>query len=473
LLAPQIKEHKTMKINKSQRSRATKSNEVDLLTSVRHPHAAGIDLSAQEAVVAVPSGHSQSAVRTFSTFTNGLYGLRDWLLQCGIKTVALESTGNYWIALYSILEEAGLDVWLVNARHAKAVPGRKTDVCDAQWVQQLHQAGLLRRSFRPIKEVAAMRYLMRHRAEMVSEVSRQLQRMQKVLTEMNLHLHHVFSDIDGQSAQRIIEAILAGERCAERLAQLRDPRCKTPLSRVLAALQGDYREELCFVLNQCQRRREQILESIKECDQHIEKLCAAVPCHPVVAAEGGRLDLKQPTPASHKNSLSFDVRAEALRFYGVDLCEVDGIGTSIVAVLMSEVGPREQLLGNFKSAHAFSSWLGLCPCTRKTAGKLIGSKTRSVSSRLSLAMRLAAQVLGHSKSQLGEYCRRMRGRLGKAEGITAVAHKLARILYAMIQTRTTYDAQVAFQLTPQKKARKIKRLRHQAEQLGMRLVPAS
>jgi transposase len=456
-----------MKTDKSERRRKPKAANIDLLHTVSHPDAAGVDLSAQEAVAAVPSGRDQEFVRTFSTFTDGLYALRDWLLQCQIKTVAVESTGNYWIALYTILEEAGLDVWLVNARHAKAVPGRKTDVCDARWLQQLHQAGLLRRSFRPSKEVAAMRYLMRHRSEMISETTRQLQRMQKVLTEMNLHLHHVFSDIDGQSAQRIIEAILEGERSPERLAQLRDQRCKTPLPKVLAALQGDYREELLFVLKQCQERRQQIIKSIGECDQQIEKLCAAIPsAEPIPASPA-----KDRSIAAHKNSLSFDVRREALRFYGVDLCAVDGIGTTIVAALMSEIGPREQLLANFKSGQALSSWLGLCPSTRKTGGKVIGSKTRSVNSRLSLALRLAAQTLGHSKSQLGEYCRRMRGRLGKAEGITAVAHKLARILYAMIASRTSYDPQIAFQLTPQKKARKLKKLHQQAQKLGMCLVP--
>ena len=460
-----------------------KPERVDLLQRVKHPEAAGIDLAAQEAVVAVSPERAQPAVRTYSTFTSGLRELRDWLLECGIKTVAVESTGNYWIALYAILEEAGLEVWLVNAQHAKGVPGRKTDVCDAQWLQQLHQAGLLKRSFRPSKEVAPLRYLMRHRSEMIAEATRQLQRMQKVLTEMNLHLHHVFSDIDGQSAQGIIKVILEGERSAEKLADLRDPRCKAPRWKVVQALTGDYRAELLFVLRQCQERRQQIVQSILECDQQIEKLCAMVPGPAAAVSAGGDTAAEEApgaTPArtaragkaAHKNSLNFNVHGEALRFYGVDLCTVDGVGTSTVAALMSEVGPRDQLLASFPSAHAFSSWLGLCPNTRKTGGKVIGSKTRSVNSRLALALRLAAQALTHSKSELGEYARRMRGRLGKAEAITAVAHKVARILYAMISTRRSYDTKIAFTLTPEKKARRVKKLFREAERLGLQLVPA-
>lgn len=453
----------------------------DLLSQVRHPQAAGVDVGAEELVAAVPPVLGRPAVRSFSSFTPGVYALRDWLVECGIRTVALESTGNYWITLYAVLEEAGLEVCLVNARHAKGVPGKKTDVCDAQWLQQLHQAGLLRRSFRPTKEVAAFRYLMRHRSELIAEAARQLQRMQKVLTEMNLHLHHVFSDLDGQSAQRIVEAILAGERNPLRLAQLRDSRCRTPLAKVLEALQGDYREELLFVLRQGQQRRAQIAESIQECDGQLGRLCALVPQDeedhggPGAQGEQGETSAtaRRTAPARHKNSIGFAVAEESWRFYGVDLCSVAGVGTSTVAVLMSEVGTRAQLLEAFPTAHAFASWLGLCPDTRKTGGKVIRSKTRRVQSRLPMALRMAAQALGRSQSELGHFTRRMRGRLGKAEGITATAHKLARILYAMIRSRTPYEEEKAFSLTPAKQARKLRNLTQQARKLGMQLVPAT
>jgi transposase len=456
------------------RSTKKKGASADLLQTVKHPHAAGIDVGAEELVAALPAGCPGPQVRTFSSFTSGLYVLRDWLLEHQIKTVALESTGNYWIPLYAVLEEAGLEVWLVNARHVKGVPGRKTDVCDAQWLQQLHQAGLLRRSFQPAGEVSAMRYLMRHRHEMVQEMTRQVQRMQKVLTEMNLHLHHVFSDLDGQSAQRIIDAILDGERDPAKLAALRHECCRTPLPKVLEALQGNYRKELLFVLGQCQQRRAQILASLQECDAQIGGLCAAVPGEdlPPPDSPRGSRPASRGSKASHKNSPGFAVQQESLRFYGVDLCTADGIGVSTVAVLMSEIGPREQLLKAFKNCHALSSWLGFCPDTRITGGKVIRSKTRKVNSRLGQALRMAAQGVMHSKSEMGQYARRMRARLGKAEGITAVAHKLTRIIYAMIATRTPYDEKRAFEVTPQQQARKIRKLNQQAENLGLRLIPA-
>ena len=208
-----------------------------------HPDAAGIDVGAEEFVVAVPPGRCEEPVRTYTTFTSGVHALRDWLLECGIKTAAKESTGNYWITLYDVLTEAGIEVYLVNARHVKGVPGKKTDVCDAQWLQQLHAAGLLRKSFRPALGIVPLRFLMRHRAEMIGDAAKQLQLMQKSLTEMNLKLQHVFSDIDGVSAQAIIDAILAGERDPKKLAALRDKRSRSSAEEIMEALRGDYREE--------------------------------------------------------------------------------------------------------------------------------------------------------------------------------------------------------------------------------------
>ena len=220
-----------------------------------HPAAAGVDIGAEELVAAVPHGRGDAPhVRPFTAFTGGLHALRDWLLACQIKTVAMESTGNYWLCACAVLEDAGLEVCLVNARHVKGVPGKKTDVIDAAWLQQLHAAGLLRASFRPKREILPLRYLMRHRSDLVAQAGQQVQLMQKVLTEMNLHIQHVFSDVDGVSAQAIITAILQGERDADRLAALRDRRCRSPLAKIKGALVGDYRAEYLFVLRQCQTR---------------------------------------------------------------------------------------------------------------------------------------------------------------------------------------------------------------------------
>ena len=488
---------------KSQRHRASRSSPA-ALNALVHPEAAAIDVGAKENVVAVPPGRAPEPVRTFSSFTAGVHATRDWLLACGIKTVALESTGNYWITLYTVLEEAGLEVCLVNARHIKGVPGRKkTDVCDAQWLQQLHQAGLLRRSFRPGKDITPLRYLMRHRGQMIAESSSLLLRMQKVLIEMNLQLHHVLSDLDGQSAQRILTAILAGERRTLVLAGLRDKRCRKPLSQVLAALQGDYREELLFVLQQSQDRRAQLARAIAECDVQIQKLCAAVPGEPAptpapsattptatasaasTATTAAPPSTSETAPAAaapapaktkrsspHKNAFHFPIQEEARRFYGVDLCTLDGVGPGTVATFMSEIGARRQLLEAFPSAGHFSSWLALCPDHRKTGGKIKGSKTRRVKNRVALALRMAAQAVTHSKGELGTYAMRLRGRLGKPEAITAVAHKLARVLYGMIASQTPYDEKIAFRVTPQRRARELSSLIKKAQKLGMQLVPA-
>jgi transposase len=441
------------------------------LNAQTHPDAAGIDIGAEELVVAVPPGRCEGrTVRTFSSFTGGVHALRDWLLQCQVKTVAIESTGNYWITTYSLLEEAGIDVCLVNARHVKGVPGKKTDVCDAQWLQQLHAAGLLKKSFRPHKDIVPLRYLMRHRGELVMSSAQQVQLMQKVLTEMNLHIHHVFSDVDGESAQRIISAILAGERDAATLAKLRDRRCRTPVARIIEALHGDYRAEYLFVLQQCQRHWQQLGEAIAQCDVQIAQLAAAV------VTEG---EPTAPPPApkqkrfQQKNALNIPIHQEAWRFFGVDLFTVPGMSVGAVSTLMSELGTGSQILAKFRSADAFCSWTGLCPDNRVSGGKILKAKTRKVAHRVAASLRMAAQSVCKSNDLMGQLCRRLKGRLGKAEGIVAVAHKLARVIYAMLTSRQPYDEATAFRQTPSSKARHLQNLQKQAAKLGLQLIPAA
>ncbi len=442
-----------------------------VLNTTMHRDAAGIDIGAEELVAAVPPGRCiGDTVRSFASFTSGVHALRDWLLECHIKTAAIESTGNYWITTYAVLEDAGIEVYLVNARHVKGVPGKKTDVQDAQWLQQLHAAGLLRKSFRPAKDIVPLRYLMRHRAEMVAEGARQVQLMQKVLTEMNLKLQHVFSDVDGVSAQAIISAILAGERDAAVLADLRDHRCRSPKAKIIEALKGDYRAEYLFVLRQCQQRWEQVNASISACDAEIGRLAACV------SGEGtGPLpapaNKRQHTP--QKNGLNMPVFEEGWRFYGVDLSAVPGVGSAVLGIFMSELGTGSQIKQSFRSAEAFASWLGLCPDNRVSGGKVLKAKTRKVVSRVAAVLRMAAQTLRNSENKLGEYCRRMKARLGKAEGITATAHKLARILYAVITRRMPYNEDEAFKQTPATQARRLFNLQKQAAKLGLQLVPAA
>ena len=352
------------------------------------------------------------------------------------------------------------------------MPGRKTDVQDAQWLQQLHAAGLLRKSFRPAKDIIPLRHLMRHRAEMVAEGARQVQLMQKVLTEMNLKLQHVFSDVDGVSAQRIINAILAGERDAARLAALRDHRCRSPKATIIEALKGDYRTEYLFVLRQCQQRWEQVGEAIVQCDAEIGRLSATISgdggdSGPLPAAQNKRQHAPQ------KNSLAMPVFEEGWRFYGVDLSAVPGVGSAVLGTFMSELGTGSQIKSAFRSAEAFNSWLGLCPDNRVSGGKVLKAKTRKVVSRVAAVLRMAAQTLRNSEHKLGDYCRRMKARLGKAEGITATAHKLARILYAVITRRVAYNEDDAFKQTPATQSRRLYNLKKQATKLGFQLVPAT
>lgn len=389
------------------------------LQTVIHPDAAGIDVGATELVCAVPAGRGPGPhVRTFSAFTAGLHALRDWLVACGIKTVAMESTGNYWLCACLLIEDAGVEVCLVNARHVKGVPGKKTDVCDAAWLQQLHAAGLLRGSFRPNKEILPLRYLMRHRGDLLHQAAEQVQLMQKVLTEMNLHIHHVFSDVDGESAQRIITAILGGER---------DARCRAPLAKVLAALQGDFRPEYLFVLRQCQERWRQLGHSLTECDAVIARQTAAVSgvtAAPLPAAPAAQRRV-------HKN--------------------------------MPQTMPVY--------AEAFASWLGLCPDNRISGGRVLKARTRKVANRIATILRLAANSLSRAEGPMGDYVRRFKGRLGKAEGIVAGAHKLARIIWAMIISGEACDESKAFAVSASTTARRLKNLQHQAQALNMKLVP--
>ena len=432
--------------------------------------AAGIDVGAQELVAAVPPGRGEGPpVRTFSAFTDGIHGLRDWLLECKIRTVAMESTGNYWLTACAVLEDAGIEVCLVNARHVKGVPGKKTDVCDAAWLQQLHAAGLLRASFRPRREIIPLRYLMRHRADLVAQAGQQVQLMQKVMTEMNLHIHHVFSDVDGVSAQAIISAILAGERDPEKLAALRDRRCRAPLAKIIRALRGDYREEYLFVLRQCQARWQELCAAIAECDAEMARRTAAiagVTDAPLPQAPALQRRLQKNMPAR------LPVYDEAYRLFGVDLSAVPGVSGGVLCVLMSELGTANDMREKFRSAEAFASWLGLCPDNRISGGRILKTGTRKVANRVANILRLAANSLGRAEGRMGDYVRRFKGRLGKAEGIVAAAHKLARIIWSMLVSGQPYDEDKAFKLTAASTARRLKNLQNQAQSLGMKLVPA-
>jgi transposase len=455
----------------------TSRQQQELLQQVLHPNAAGIDIGATELVVAVPADRDAMPVRSFGSLTPDLLAMRDWLLACRITSVAMESTGVYWWNAFGVLREAGIDVCLVNAAQVRHCPARKTDVLDAQWLMQLHTAGLLRGSFHPPEEVRRLRGLMRERSSLVADASTQVQRMQKALTEMNVQLHHILSDIDGVSGSRIIEAILQGQRDPRALWELRDHRCKCAKDKALRALSGHYDEEVVLRLGRARATFLHLQTQIEVISQRMEVLTAQVRStvdnRLLLESQAGKTyELKTPKTLK-KGELPWDVKSEGLRLYGTDLTAVPGVSTQMLATLISEVGGADSLLGSFPSAKHFSSWLGLCPDPRKSGGKVLSTKTRHVVSRLASALRLSAQALWQSKEALGDWSRRMKARLGKAEGITATAHLLARIIFALISKRTAYDPTKVFTLSPKAKARQFANLERRAKTLGYELVAAT
>jgi transposase len=419
-------------------------------------YAAGIDVGSRSHFVAVPVGVDEEPVREFSTFTDDLERLTDWLISCGITTVAMESTGVYWIPVFEILESRGLEVKLVNARHVKNVPGRKTDVLDCQWLQQLHTYGLLRGAFRPAEQVCALRAYVRQRATLVRVSASHTQHMQKALTQMNLQLHNVVSDITGVTGMRIIKAILAGERSPKALAAFRDKRCKNDEKTIARSLHGNYRPEHLFSLKQAVELYEFYLAKIADCDQQIlEQLkrfdATGSDQNPPGGKPGGGLD------------------AALLRMSGVDLASIDGIDTTTALKIIAEIGID---MSRWKSDKHFASWLGLCPGAKISGGKVLSSATKRIANRAALAFRMAAFSLIRSRSALGGYIRRLKARLGAPKAITATAHKLARLVYSMLKNGTTYADLGQHYYEERYRSRLIQNMKRKAKQLGFDLVPA-
>jgi len=433
-----------------------------------HPHAAGIDLGAREIYVAVPPGACPRHVRSFPTFTEDLHALRDWLQACGITTVAMESTGVYWIPLFQILEAAGIEVCLVNARHCKNLPGRKTDVQDCQWLQYLHSVGLLRGSFRPADQVCAVRTILRHRDALVRGAGRCVSHLHKALTQMNVQLHHVISDLTGVTGQAILNAILQGERDPQKLAALKDHRIKASREVIAKSLRGDWRAEHLFTLQQTHVLWQQHQQLIAACDEQIAGMLQAfdarvdAPAGPLPPAKGSH---KKP----QKNEPQFAAREECYRVLGVDLTAVPGFATPTVLVLLCELGP--EFAEKFATAKHFGSWLGLCPDNRITGGKIYSVRTRDVKSRVAEALRLAAQSLWRAQNYFGDLYRRWQARLGSPKAITAMAHKLARILWHLLKFKQPFNPEVFAKEEEKMKRKKLARLHNIAATLNYQLVP--
>jgi transposase len=448
--------------------RSGKKQDRSLSLECIEPNAAGIDVGATEIYVCVAAERDAKAVRCFATFTQDLQAMAAWLLGCGITTVAMESTGVYWIPVYEVLEEAGLRVCLVNSRHVKHVPGRKSDVSDCQWLQYLHSVGLLQASFRPEGSICALRALSRHRASLVEVASVHVHHMQKALTQMNLQIHHVLSDITGKSGLSILDAIVAGRRDAEQLAELADGRIHADKETVVKSLVGHYRSEHLFTLRQSLEAYRQYQKMLADCDREIERHMGQLPGH----GGGGEppCSVKGRGAKRRKNQFHFDMGKELYRVLGTDLTDVPGLNALTVHTLVSEIGTD---VSRFANAGAFASWLTLCPSNKKSGGKVLQSGTRKSKSRAGKALRLAAQTLHKSQSYLGSYYRRMRARLGGPQAITAAAHKLGRIVYHLISTRTAYDESVFAKEEQKHNLRYQHRLHKQAQALGFQLVPST
>jgi transposase len=422
--------------------------------------AAAIDIGSKMHVAAVDPACTDTPVRAFGTFTQDLHHLADWFKACAVTKVAMESTGVYWIPVYEILEQRGFEVILVNARYAKNVPGRKTDVSDAAWLRQLHSYGLLRGSFRPDAEIATLRAYLRQRERLVEYAAAHIQHMQKALMEMNLQLHHVVSDITGATGMRIVRAIVAGERDPEVLASYRDVRCHSSVETIRAALVGNDRDEHIFALTQSLELYDVYQAKMLDCDRRLESLIG------VLSSKGAKPAGKLSKPrvkTKQVNTPSFDVRTALYGALGVDLTEIHGLGPSLALKLIGECGAD---LSAWPTAKHFTSWLCLAPGNKISGGKILSSRTRRSSSRAAALLRLAATTVGRSATALGAFYRRLALRAGKPKAVTATARKIAVLFYNTLRHGLTYRDPGADHYEQQYRSRVVANLKRRARSLG-------
>ncbi len=429
--------------------------------TITHPNAAGIDIGSASHFVAVPPDRDDTPVREFPSFTVDLNSLADWLEACKVDTVAMESTGVYWIPLFELLESRGFTVLLVNARHVKNVSGRKSDVLDCQWLQQLMSYGLLSGAFRPTEQVCVLRSLWRQRAMLLRSQGRAVQHMQKALTQMNVQLANVISDVAGETGQKILRAIVAGERDGQVLGAMKNARIHASIDEIAKSLQGNWRAEHLFALKQALGTFDFTGTQLVECDHEIEQQLQRLKAHEGEPAKGKQR-------GRSRNAPKFDLRAQLFKMCGVDLTRIDGIDVTTAMAVISETGTD---MSRFPTVGHFASWLGLCPGTKITGGKVMSGKTKRCANHAAQALRLAAAALRPSQSALGAYFRRMCSRMDKPKAITAAAHKLARLIYTMLTKGEEYTDKGQEYYEERYRQRAMHHLAKRAEKLGMHLVP--
>jgi transposase len=427
-------------------------------------NAAGIDIGAEQHLVAVPEGRDEVSVRTFGAFTADLVALADWLVRCGVTTVAMESTGVYWIPLFELLERHGFEVKLVDARHVKNVSGRKSDVLDCQWLQQLHTYGLLSGAFRPPDEICVLRSYLRQKEMLVQASAQHIQHMQKALQQMNLLLHNVVSDITGVTGMKIIKAILAGERDAQVLARNRHGCCHNSEATIAKSLVGNYRDEHLFALRQAVELYEFYQSKIADCERAISEQLIS---YPDATDDEPPAPTKQSNPSMHIRS-GTDMRKLLYKKSGVDLIAIPGLGADTLLTVTSEVGFD---MSPWKTVKHFTSWLSLCPGTRISGGKELKKRGKRKPNRAAQAFRIGAATLSRSQTALGAFYRRIKARHGGQYAVTATAHKIARIYYTMLTEGTAFVelGQGAYEQKYQE--RRLAHLQKQANALGLQLVP--
>jgi transposase len=442
-----------------------------------HPDAAAIDAGSRSHFVAVPEGRDDLPVREFGAWTADLHRLTAWLLSCHIRTVVMQSTGVYWIALQEVLEHAGLEVYLVNARGTKNLPGRKSDVQECQWLRKLHTYGLLRNSFRPPEQIRAIRTLWRHRDRLVHDAGRAIQQMQKALISMNIQLANAISDISGVSGLAILRAILKGERDPQRLAQLRDRRIQASEEEVAASLQGHWREDVLFELGQVMEAYDFYQKQMATCDRRLQEYLAALPERERQSAapdqeptQGSGKKKRRRSQPRRKNQPTFPLQAELDRVFGVDLTRIDGIHVITAQVILSELGTD---LSAFPSEAHFASWLELVPRRDITGGKVIKQKSRESKNRVANALRMAAESLSRSDSYLGARYRRLRARMEGTKAVKAMARYLACLVHRLLTKGQEYVDRGAAYFEAKRTERDMLSLKRKAAQMGMQLVPAS
>ncbi len=446
---------------------------------VVHPNAAGIDVGNESHFVGVKPGLCEQPVQEFGSWTADLRRMVEWLKSHGVKTVAMQSTGVYWIALYEVLEEAGFEVYLVNARGTKNLPGRKSDVQECQWLRKLHTYGLLRNSFRPPEEIRAVRTLWRLRDRHVEDAGREVQHVQKALTTMNVQLANAISDLSGVTGMAIIRAILAGERDPWQLAKLRDRRVQASEEEIAHSLEGNWREDVLFELQQAVDAYDFLQRQIAACEVELQKYMAALPTREVsatqpaapqsAAVEDGPRPRRAKAKSRSKGCPSFDLAVELRRTTGVDLLTIDGINILTAQVILSELGPD---LSAFPTEGHFTAWLGLAPQRDISGGKVIAQRSRRVKNRVANALRMAAESLSHSESYLGARYRHLRGRLGGLKAVKAMARYLACLVHRLLTKGQAWVDRGSAHYERKRKDRDLIALQARATAMGMRLVAA-